>query len=193
MYTITKMETALGSCAEIAETPHQASFQQLDQLRIEHENHFSSFLLYVHHVTPECNDSNHIQRRNLRFSTIQRRNSRFFTISSLHAIHLQYVRSRPLLTTCDPSPIRTLKTPGCNRVLITCNTLSAYHVLYVVLRATWYEGTAQLLSMTELKSHLFELYFTGWTINQWLKQQSSTVLLNRTAVGGKWKRGNVLP
>ena len=27
-----------------------------------------------------------------------------------------------------------------------------------VLRATWYEGTAQLLSLTELKSHLFELY-----------------------------------
>ena len=26
-----------------------------------------------------------------------------------------------------------------------------------MLRATWYEGTAQLLSLTELKSHLFEL------------------------------------
>ena len=34
----------------------------------------------------------------------------------------------------------------------------------VMLRATWYEGTAQLLSLTELKSHLFELYFVGWTI-----------------------------
>ena len=34
----------------------------------------------------------------------------------------------------------------------------------VMLRATWYEGTAQLLSLTELKSHLFELYFIGWTI-----------------------------
>ena len=33
-----------------------------------------------------------------------------------------------------------------------------------MLRATWYEGTAQLLSLTELKSHLFELYFIGWTI-----------------------------
>ena len=28
---------------------------------------------------------------------------------------------------------------------------------HVVLRATWYEGTAQLLSLTELKSHLLEL------------------------------------
>ena len=31
----------------------------------------------------------------------------------------------------------------------------------VMLRATWYEGTAQLLSLTQLKSHLFELYFVG--------------------------------
>ena len=31
----------------------------------------------------------------------------------------------------------------------------------VMLRATWYEGTAQLLSLTELKSHLLELYFIG--------------------------------
>ena len=34
----------------------------------------------------------------------------------------------------------------------------------VMLRATWYEGTAQLLSLTELKSHLFEFYFIGRTI-----------------------------
>ena len=33
-----------------------------------------------------------------------------------------------------------------------------------MLRATWYEGTAQLLSLTELKSHLFELYFIAWAI-----------------------------
>ena len=31
----------------------------------------------------------------------------------------------------------------------------------VMLHATWYEGTAQLLSLTELKSHSFELYFIG--------------------------------
>ena len=30
--------------------------------------------------------------------------------------------------------------------------------------ATWCEGIAQLLSLTELKSHLFELYFIGWII-----------------------------
>ena len=33
-----------------------------------------------------------------------------------------------------------------------------------MLRAMWHEGTAQLLSLTELKSHLFELYFIDWTI-----------------------------
>ena len=34
----------------------------------------------------------------------------------------------------------------------------------VMLPATWYEGTAQLLSLTELKSHLSQLCFIGWTI-----------------------------
>ena len=77
---------------------------------------------------------------------IQRCYSRFFTISS---------QRREL------SPERTLKWPRRNRVQITCNTSSAYHVLHVVLRATRYEGTAHLLSLTELKSHLFELYYVG--------------------------------
>ena len=56
--------------------------------------------------------------------------------------------------------------PVCNRVQITCNTSSAYHVQHVVLRAMWYEETARLLSLTELKSHLFQLYFIGYTINR---------------------------
>ena len=70
----------------------------------------------------------------------------FFTISSLRR---------------ELSPISTLKLLGRNRVQITCNTLSAYHVQHVVLRASWYERTAQLLSLTEFKSHLFEIYFNG--------------------------------
>ena len=59
------------------------------------------------------------------------------------------------------SPTHTLKWSRRNRVQITCNTSSAYHVQHVMLHATWYKGTAQLLSLTELKSHLFELYFVG--------------------------------
>ena len=66
----------------------------------------------------------------------------------------------------ESSPTRTLKWPGRNRVQIACNTSSAYHVQHVVLRATWDEGTAQLLSLTEFKSHLFELYFIGRTNNR---------------------------
>ena len=66
----------------------------------------------------------------------------------------------------EPSPTCTLKWPGRNHVKITCNASSAYHVQHVVLRATWYEGTAQLFKF-EFKSHLFELYFIGWTINRW--------------------------
>ena len=76
----------------------------------------------------------------------ERRNSRFFTISSLRR---------------EPSPTRTLNWPERNRVQITCNKSSAYHVQHVLLRATWYKGTAQLLNLTELKSHLLELYFIG--------------------------------
>ena len=97
----------------------------------------NSALLLVHH------QHHHHHNR------IQRRYSRFFTISS---------QRREL------SPTRTLKWPRRNRVQITCNTSSAYHVQHVVLCATWYEGTAQLLSLTELKSHLSELCFVGWII-----------------------------
>ena len=49
----------------------------------------------------------------------------------------------------------TSQWPGRNRVQTTCNTLSAYHVQHVMLFATWYEGTAQLLSLTEFKLYLF--------------------------------------
>ena len=64
------------------------------------------------------------------------------------------------------SPTRTLKWPGRNCVQITRNTSGAYHVQRVVLHATWYEGTARLLSLTELKSHLFGLYFLAEPFNR---------------------------
>ena len=73
----------------------------------------------------------------------------FFTISSLCR---------------KPSPTRMLTWPAHNRVQITYNTSSAYHVQHVMTRATWYEGTAQLSSLTELKLHLLELYFISCTI-----------------------------
>ena len=78
--------------------------------------------------------------------SIHRRSSKLFTISSPRR---------------EPSPTRTFKWPGRNRVQITCNTSSACHVQHVVLRATWYEGTAQVFSLIELKSHFFEFYFIG--------------------------------
>ena len=84
------------------------------------------------------NNNNHIQRCN----------SRYIAISSLRH---------------KPSPTRTLKWPRRNRLQIMCNTSSVYHVQHV-LRATLYKGTAQLLSLTELKSHLFKLDVIGWTI-----------------------------
>ena len=89
------------------------------------------------------NNQNNNNNRN------SRRNSIFFTISSLRR---------------ELSPTRTLKWPWHNQVQITCNTSSTYHMQHVVLHATWYKGTAQLLNLTELKSYLSELYFIGWTI-----------------------------
>ena len=91
-------------------------------------------------------NSNNNNNNNNNNSRIQRRNSRFFTIFSLRR---------------EPSPTRTLKLPGRNCVQIMYSTSSACHVQHVLLHATWYKGTAQLLSLTEFKSHLFELYFIG--------------------------------
>ena len=65
---------------------------------------------------------------------IQRRNLRIFN----------------LLTTLRTVSTRTLKWPGRN--LVQIERLS---------RATWYEATAQLLSLTEFNSHLLLLYFIG--------------------------------
>ena len=45
--------------------------------------------------------------------------------------------------------------PGAIVCKSRASTSNAYHVQHVVLSATWYEGTAQLLSLTEFKSLLF--------------------------------------
>ena len=75
----------------------------------------------------------------------QRRYSRFFAISSqrreLSQTYAQVVRAQP-----------------CANHVQHIERLSRASVM---LRASWYEGTAQLLSLTELKSHLIELYFIG--------------------------------
>ena len=65
------------------------------------------------------------------------------------------------------SPTCKFKWSRRSHVQMTYNTSCAYHVQQVVLRAMWYEGTTKLLSSTEFKSLLFELYFIGWTINRW--------------------------
>ena len=59
------------------------------------------------------NNNNTNNNNNNNNNRIQRRYSRLFTISSQRR---------------EPSPTRTLKWPWRNRVQITCNTSSAYHV-----------------------------------------------------------------
>ena len=109
---------------------------------------FRSWVLVYDTITTSTSTTttinHHHHHNNDNNNRIQTRNSRFLTISSMRR---------------EPSPTRTLNWPERNRVQITCSTSSAYHVQHVVLRATWYEGTAQLLSLIEFKSHLFELYF----------------------------------
>ena len=65
------------------------------------------------------------------------------TISSLRRELFPTRSSGPGATVC--------KSRATHRALITYNMSCA----------TWYEGTVQVLSWTELKSHLFELYFIG--------------------------------
>ena len=103
------------------------------------------------------NNNNNSDNRNNNNNCVERRNSRFCIISSL---------------CCKLSQTCTLKWSRHNCVQVTCNTWSAYHVQHVVLRVMWYEGTAQLLSLTEFHSHLFELYFIGWTINRWRRGEN---------------------
>ena len=69
--------------------------------------------LHLERFQPEPCISKYPLNNNNNNNCIQRRYSRLFTISS---------QRRNL------SPTRTLKWPGRNRVQITCNTLSAYHV-----------------------------------------------------------------
>ena len=115
---------------------------------IRFDERWPAMTLLNYHWTKPRQYDNTEQNRSLKTTNINnnnnncihRRNSRFVTISSLR---------------CKLSPPRTLKWSGRNRVQITCNTSSAYHVQHVLLHATWYEGTAKLSSLTECKLHLF--------------------------------------
>ena len=83
---------------------------------------------YFHLISYNNNDDDNNNNNNSNSNNgIQRHTSRFSTIFSLRL---------------ESSSTRTLKSPGRNRVRITS---SAHHVQHVMLRATWYEGTAQLL------------------------------------------------
>ena len=96
-------------------------------------------------------NNNNSNNNNSNNNCIERHNSWCFTISSLCR---------------EPCQTRTLKWSQRSRVQITCNILSTYYMQDVVLHATWYNRTAQLLNLTKFKSHLFELYFIGWTIHR---------------------------
>ena len=93
---------------------------------------------------PSCwSAKNNNNNNNNNNNGIETCNSRFFTISSL---------SRELsLTHSGGQGAIVCKSSAAHQALNTCN-LSC---------ATWYEGTAELLSLADSKSHLFQLHFSG--------------------------------
>ena len=144
------------SCITLLCTNNDTAFMQAESVLVQYDVLRLTSFIFVHtfryiillekYKNNNNNNDNNNNNNNNNNNRIERRYSRFFTISSQR---------------CELSPTRTLKWPRRNCVQITCNTSSAYHVQHVVLHAIWYEGTAQLLSLIELKSHLFELYFVG--------------------------------
>ena len=81
---------------------------QHDQTVLELAHHDLVHVMILYILNDDDNNNN-----NSNNNRIQRRYSRFLTISSQRR---------------EPSPTRTLKWPGRNRVQTTCNTSSAYHV-----------------------------------------------------------------
>ena len=83
-------------------------------------------------------DNNYDKNDNDNNNDIERRTPRFLTISSLR---------REVSNTYTPVARASVecKSRATHRALITCS----------VSCATWYKGTAQLLSLTEVKSHSF--------------------------------------
>ena len=88
--------------------------------------------------------SNYFDNNNNSNDRIQRRNSRFLQSPHCSANCLQHVRS-------SSQGAIVCKSRAIHRALFICNMSCA----------TWHEGTAQLLSLTELKSHLCWLHSVG--------------------------------
>ena len=99
-------------------------------------------------VKPHCS-CRYNNNNNNNNNCIERCNSKFLPSPHCDVNCLQHVCSS------DPGAI-VCKSRAIHWAFIVCN----------MLYATWYKGTAQLLSLTEFKSPFFLLYFIGWTINR---------------------------
>ena len=104
----------------------------------------------THHCTAWQLNNNNNNNNNDNNNCTKRRNSRFLQSPHCVANYLQHARlSGQGAIVCAST--------ATHRALNTCKMSCA----------TWYKGIVQLLSLTELKSHLFELYSISWTINRW--------------------------
>ena len=80
-------------------------------------------------------------------------------------LHLAYdeERKKELPANC----LQHIRTSGQGTIM--CTSLSTHWALIMCNKscATCYERTAQLLYLTEFKSHLLQLYFWGWNTYWW--------------------------
>ena len=146
---------------------------------VEHVSRGKALYTYYYYndYDDDDNDSNNYNDDN----SIERRNSRFFTICSL---------CREL------SPRRTLKWPVSNRVQITCNTPSAYHVQHVVYHVVRRDSSAIKFDRVEIE-FIFALFYR---LNEWPmkygeldRTHSSNRSKGETEVGAATLLGNLRP
>ena len=70
---------------------------------------------------------------------------------------------------CATNCLQHVRSSGQGAIMCESHATHRAIISFNTSCATWYERTAQLLSMAEFKSHLFKLYPIGWTINRWRK------------------------
>ena len=68
---------------------------------------------------------------------------------------------------CTTKRLQHVHSCGLGAIVCKSHRALIIYVQHAVLYATWCEGTAQLLSLTEFKLHLSELNFIGWSIYPW--------------------------
>ena len=62
---------------------------------------------------------------------------------------------------CTVNCLQHVRSSGQGAIVCKSHTTHPVPIISSMPSATWYKGTAQLLSLTEFILHLFQLYFIG--------------------------------